>query len=88
MLSRSLGAEFGGAIGIMFTLANSIAVATYIIGFVDSLLDMLKENINGFNGFVDTIDHRLNDMRWIGAVTLTLVLVLAIVGMEWVTRVG
>ncbi|TRY67544.1 hypothetical protein TCAL_09074 [Tigriopus californicus] len=87
MLSRSLGAEFGGAIGIMFTLANSIAVATYIIGFVDSLLDMLKENIEGFNGFAGTIDHRLNDMRWIGAVTLTLVLILAIVGMEWVTRV-
>ena len=32
MISRSLGPEFGGAIGIMFTLANSIAVSMYIIG--------------------------------------------------------
>ena len=32
MISRSLGPEFGGAIGIMFTLANSIAVSLYIIG--------------------------------------------------------
>ena len=37
MISRSLGPEFGGAIGLMFTIANSIAVATYIIGFVNSL---------------------------------------------------
>ena len=29
---RALGPEFGGAIGLMFTLANSIAVAMYIIG--------------------------------------------------------
>lgn len=37
MISRSLGPEFGGSIGLMFTLANSIAAATYIIGFCDSL---------------------------------------------------
>ena len=32
MLSRSLGPEFGGAIGLMITLANAIAVAMYVIG--------------------------------------------------------
>ena len=31
MISRSLGPEFGGAIGIMFTLANSIAGNIYKI---------------------------------------------------------
>ena len=28
--------------GLMFTLANSIAVSMYIIGFAESLLDMLQ----------------------------------------------
>ena len=29
--SRSLGPEFGGAIGLMFTLANSIAISMFVI---------------------------------------------------------
>lgn len=87
MISRSLGAEFGGAIGIMLTIANSIAVATYLIGFVDSLLDMLKEYLTNFNGILDDIDTRVNDIRWIGGSLLIFCLVLAIVGMSWVTRV-
>ncbi|XP_059080861.1 bumetanide-sensitive sodium-(potassium)-chloride cotransporter-like isoform X2 [Tigriopus californicus] len=87
MISRSLGPEFGGAIGIMFTVANSIAVATYLIGFVDALLDMLEEYIVDFDGILSPIDVRLNDIRWIGTVTLIAVLALAVVGMDWVTRV-
>ena len=93
MISRSLGPEFGGAIGIMFTIANSIAVSMYIIGFCDSLLDMLKEimgasfaGITGQPGYED-IGDRLNDIRIIGCVTLVAILILAVVGMDWVTRV-
>ena len=37
------GPEFGGAIGLMMTIANAIAVAMYVIGFCGTLLDMLKE---------------------------------------------
>merc|ERR1711892_1567917 len=84
MISRSLGPEFGGAIGLMFTLANSIAVAMYIIGFCESLLDMLKFYIVDFEGITG---DKMNDVRIIGLITLTLTLALAIVGMEWVTRV-
>ena len=31
-------------LGLMFTLANSIAVSMYIIGFAESLLDMFQVN--------------------------------------------
>ncbi|XP_068225470.1 bumetanide-sensitive sodium-(potassium)-chloride cotransporter-like isoform X2 [Palaemon carinicauda] len=83
MISRSLGPEFGGSIGLMFTVANSIAAATYIIGFCDSLKDMLKYEFNG----TIIIDGGVNDTRVVGTVTLIAVLGLAIVGMDWVTRV-
>lgn len=86
MISRSLGPEFGGAIGIMFTLANSIAVSMYIIGFCESLMDMLEQYLTHFNGIVDSVE-RINDIRLIGSISLVLILGLAIVGMDWVTRV-
>ncbi|KAL7639364.1 UNVERIFIED_CONTAM: hypothetical protein RMT77_009865 [Armadillidium vulgare] len=73
MISRSLGPEFGGSIGLVFTLANSIASATYVIGFVNSVQDMCKgyfyvtEIIPGAGGGA-------NDVRVLGVITLILVL--------------
>ena len=58
----------------------------YTIGFCDSLLDMLYEYIPGFTGVVS--QNRTNDIRLIGTITLIAVLLLAVVGMDWVTRVG
>ncbi|KAL7639363.1 UNVERIFIED_CONTAM: hypothetical protein RMT77_009864 [Armadillidium vulgare] len=86
MISRSLGPEFGGSIGLLFTLANSIAAATYIIGFVNSVQDMCKDYFGIFE-IIPGAGGGTNDVRVLGVVTLILVLALAIVGMDWVTRV-
>jgi hypothetical protein len=52
LYSSFLGPEFGGAIGLMFTLANSIAVSMYLIGFVEALLDMLEQYVDGFTSIL------------------------------------
>merc|ERR1719427_1726296 len=80
MISRALGPEFGGAIGLMFTLANSIAVAMYIIGFAESFLDCMAEYVYGWSGLVGDKTH---DVRIIGSSSLVLIMVLAVVGMDW-----
>ena len=78
-----LGPEFGGAIGLMFFLANSIAVSMYLIGFCESLLDCMQQygNISGITSL------RLNDIRIIATLGLVAILVLVLVGMAWITRV-
>ena len=52
MISRALGPALGGSIGLMFTVANTISVATYTIGFSESLLDFLQVNISFLYGYV------------------------------------
>ena len=43
LISRSLGPEIGGAVGIMFAFANAVAVAMYVVGFAETIRDILGE---------------------------------------------
>lgn len=43
LISRSLGVEFGGAIGVVFFLAQAISVAMYVIGFTEALLQAFPQ---------------------------------------------
>ncbi|XP_056022591.1 solute carrier family 12 member 3-like isoform X2 [Ostrea edulis] len=79
MISRSLGPEFGGAIGLIFSVANAVAVAMYVVGFSETVRDILKAN--------DALMvDEVNDIRIIGVLTVTLLLAIAIIGMEWEAR--
>nr|DBA23309.1 TPA: hypothetical protein GDO54_014236 [Pyxicephalus adspersus] len=76
LISRSLGPEFGGAIGLIFAFANAVAVAMYVVGFSETVVELLQEN-NAV--MVDDI----NDIRIIGAITVVLLLGISVAGMEW-----
>jgi len=45
MISRSLGPEYGGAIGVIFSIANAVAVAMYVVGFAETVRDLLKVDL-------------------------------------------
>merc|ERR1712223_1527729 len=93
MISRALGPALGGSIGLMFTMANTISVATYTIGFAESLLDLLADVVPTWDGIVVTQAEcavagcRDNDVRIIAAPALVLFLVIAFAGMDWVARI-
>ncbi|MDD3965803.1 MAG: amino acid permease [Candidatus Neomarinimicrobiota bacterium] len=43
MISRSLGAEFGGMIAIFFYLAQTVAVTLYVVGFSEALFSAFPD---------------------------------------------
>ena len=68
-------------------------VATYTIGFAESLLDLLADVVPGWDGIVVPTSEcsvagcRNNDVRIIGGPCLLLFLLIAFAGMDWVTRI-
>lgn len=81
MISRSLGPEFGGSIGLIFSLANAVACAMYVVGFCESLQNLIL-SCGG-----DYIVSPIDDIRIIGCVTLIVLTVIVVVGMEWEAKV-
>lgn len=81
MISRSLGPEFGGSIGLIFSLANAVACAMYVVGFCESMLDLMHDLD------WEIIDGKVQDVRIIGCITILLLLIIVVVGMEWEAKV-
>ncbi|XP_069562016.1 solute carrier family 12 member 2-like [Brachyistius frenatus] len=76
LISRSLGPEFGGSIGLIFAFANAVAVAMYVVGFAETVVELLSD--------VDALmTDELNDIRIVGTLTVFLLLGISVAGMEW-----
>jgi amino acid transporter len=73
IISRTLGAEFGGSIGIVLFLAQSISIGFYCIGFAEAVVSTLS----GASGALPQI---------IAALAVSLLFVFAWLGADWGTR--
>ena len=73
LISRTLGLEYGGAIGIVLFLAQSISVGFYCIGFGEALASMLPA------------DLRVGS-QVIAVAAVSFLFVFAWLGADWATR--
>uniref|UniRef100_A0A8C2PWD5 Solute carrier family 12 member 10, tandem duplicate 1 n=1 Tax=Cyprinus carpio TaxID=7962 RepID=A0A8C2PWD5_CYPCA len=78
MISRTLGPELGGPIGVVFSFANALACALNTVGFSETVRDLLIYD----SQIVDSI----NDVRIIGSITVTVLLLISLAGMEWESK--
>lgn len=79
LISRSLGPELGGSIGLIFAFANAVAVAMHTVGFAETVTDLMREH-----GAV--MVDKLNDIRIIGIITVSLLLCISLAGMAWESK--
>ena len=73
LISRTLGLEFGGAIGIVLFLAQSVSIAFYCIGFGEALTAILPQSTKVFP-------------QIIAALAVAYLFIFAWLGTDWATR--
>ncbi|MFO8082912.1 MAG: amino acid permease [Desulfobacterales bacterium] len=74
LISRTLGLEFGGAIGIVLFLAQSVSIAFYCIGFGEAIAGLALIQPSTFSP------------RFIAAIAMAFLFILAWMGADWATR--
>ena len=80
LISRTLGVEFGGALGLVLFLAQSVSIAFYAIGFGEAVAAIVDRV-----GAVPPIDRALLPQA-VAAIAVALLLILAWLGSDWATR--
>ncbi|KAJ3585308.1 hypothetical protein NHX12_014029 [Muraenolepis orangiensis] len=90
MISRSLGPEFGGAVGLCFYLGTTFAGAMYILGAIEILLMYIAPQAAIFVPSEPEGEGAalLNNMRVYGSICLLLMALLVFVGVKYINKLA
>ncbi|XP_026062384.1 solute carrier family 12 member 7 isoform X2 [Carassius auratus] len=88
MISRALGPEFGGAVGLCVYLGTTFAGSMYILGTMEIFLTYIMPNAAVFKAETGEPTGMQNDMRIYGTICLVIMTLVVFVGVKYVNKMA
>uniref|UniRef100_A0A672SJR4 Solute carrier family 12 member 7-like n=1 Tax=Sinocyclocheilus grahami TaxID=75366 RepID=A0A672SJR4_SINGR len=88
MISRALGPEFGGAVGLCFYLGTTFAGSMYVLGTMEIFLTYIMPNAAVFKAETGEPNGMQNNMRIYGTCCLAIMALVVFVGVRYVNKLA
>ena len=87
MISRALGPEFGGAVGILFYLGNTVAGSMYVVGAAEILLKYISPQLT-LIGDIENNSDAIQNFRIYGTIILAIIGICVFIGIKFVSKLA